>query len=191
MNCLNRSFGVSCISAVLLSLATAQVLAQPSMVILVRHAERAAAPASDPVLTGAGMQRAADLAAALAGARVTAIITTHLQRTQLTARQVAQAIGQTSIVVRAGGPIQAHVDSVAAAVTRRPAGDVVLVVGHSNTIPGIIAALGGPALPDLCENQYASMFILEYSASGPPRLIKAKYGAADPPDSENCGRTPR
>src|SRR5688572_28925803 len=45
--------------------------AQPSTVILVRHAERAAAPASDPVLTEAGTQRAIDLATALAGARVT------------------------------------------------------------------------------------------------------------------------
>lgn len=165
---------------------------QPSMVILVRHAERAASPASDPVLTEAGMQRAADLAAALAGARVTSIITTHLQRTQLTARHVMEAIGQNHIVIRAGGPTKAHVDSVAAAVRRRPPGEVVLVVGHSNTIPPIIAALGGPTMPELCENQYSSLFILEFpaaagSADG-PRFIKARYGAPDPSGSESCER---
>jgi broad specificity phosphatase PhoE len=162
------------------------------MVILVRHAERAAAPAGDPVLTDAGMQRAADLGAALANAGVNSVVTTHLQRTQLTARHVMEATGQSPIVVRAGGPTRAHVDSVAAAVRRRPAGEVVLVVGHSNTIPAIIAALGGPTLPELCENQYSSLFILEFPSagtlSGAPRLIKATYGAPDPAGSGSCER---
>jgi broad specificity phosphatase PhoE len=189
MRRVRQLFVLLALPAIANSIFSEPALGQPATVILVRHAERAATPAGDPVLTEAGMQRAADLAAALAGARVTAIITTHLQRTQLTARHVMEAIGQTHIVVRAGGPIQAHVDSVAAAVRRRPAGDVVLVVGHSNTIPAVIAALGGPAMPDLCDNQYSSMFILEFPASGaPPRLIKAHYGAADPPGSETCER---
>ena len=166
-----------------------RVEAQPAMIILVRHAERATAPANDPVLTEAGAQRALDLATALAGARVSAVVTTHLQRTQLTARAVLESLGQQPIVVRAGGPLQAHVDSVAAAIRRRPVGDVVLVVGHSNTIPALVAALGGPTLPDLCENQYSSLFILEYPAGGgPPRFVKAKYGAPDPPGSESCER---
>lgn len=157
------------------------------MVILVRHAERGTAPAGDPVLTEAGTQRAAALAAALAGARVASVITTNLQRTQLTARPLLDAIGQSPIVVRAAGA--AHVDSVAAAVRRRPAGEVVLVVGHSNTIPPIVTALGGPALPDLCDNQYSTIFILEYpAAGGPPRFIKANYGAPDPPASDSCER---
>jgi broad specificity phosphatase PhoE len=138
------------------------------------------------------MQRAGDLAAALAGAKVTSIITTHLQRTQLTAGRVMEAIGQTPIVIRAGGPIKAHVDSVAAAVRRRPAGSVVLVVGHSNTISPIIAALGGPTMPELCENQYSSLFILEFPAAtmstDGPRFIKATYGAPDPAGSESCER---
>jgi broad specificity phosphatase PhoE len=173
--------------AIVSCLLAAPAEAQPAMVILVRHAERASAPAADPVLTDAGTQRATDLAAALAGARITAIVTTHLQRTQLTARPVIEATGQTHIVVRAGGPTQAHADSVAAVVRRRPAGDVVLVVGHSNTIGPIIAALGGPVMPDLCDNQYSSMFILEYSAGvAAPRLVKAKYGAPDPAGSESC-----
>lgn len=185
---MSQLIGLIAVSIALGSLVPAPAAAQPSMVILVRHAERAATPAGDPVLTEAGMQRAADLAAALADARITAIITTHLQRTQLTARHVREAIGQTHIVVRAGGPIQAHVDSVAAAVRRRPPGDVVLVVGHSNTVPAVIAALGGPALPELCENQYSSLFILTFDGTGAaPRLIKARYGEPDPP-GESCQR---
>jgi broad specificity phosphatase PhoE len=163
--------------------------AQPSTVILVRHAERATEPRADPLLTAEGSQRALDLAAALSNAGVNAIITTHLQRTQLTAKPLGDAIGQAPIVVRAGGA--GHPDSVAAAVMRRPAGEVVLVVGHSNTVPAIIAALGGPKMPDLCDGQYSNLYILHLQAGSAPRLIKAKYGAPDPADSDACNRAMR
>ena len=71
------------------------------------------------------------------------------------------------------------------------AGGVVLIVGHSNTIPLIIAALGGPKMPDLCDSEYANLFVLEMPTSGPPRLIRGKYGAPDPLGSDKCKRTMR
>lgn len=173
---------------VVLSLLMAgSVAAQPSTVILVRHAERATEPRADPLLTAEGSQRALDLAAALSSAGVNSIITTHLQRTQLTAKPLGDAIGQAPIVVRAGGA--GHPDSVAAAVMRRPAGEVVLVVGHSNTVPAIIAALGGPKMPDLCETEYANLFVMEMKIGSAPKLIKAKYGAPDAANSDSCNRT--
>ena len=174
---------------VVLTLSRAEAAAQPSTVILVRHAERATEPASDPILTEAGNQRAKDLAAALANARVGSIFTTQLQRTQLTAKPTADALGLSITQIRAGG--RDHVDSVAAAVMRRPAGEVVLVVGHSNTVPGIIAALGGPKMPDLCDGQYSNLYVLGLSPGAPPRLIKAKYGTPDAPDADTCPRMPR
>lgn len=164
--------------------------AQPSTVVIVRHAERAAAPANDPVLTPAGSLRAAALKAALADARVSVIITTHLQRTQLTAKPLADSLGLALTVVRAGSPLQAHLDSVAATVRRQPSGSVVLVVGHSNTVPGIIAALGGPRMPDLCDAQYASLFVLSMFEARAPALVRATYGAPDATD-DACGRTMR
>ena len=175
-----------------LAVLPAVAAAQPSAVILVRHAERATAPANDPVLTDAGAARAQALKAALAHAGVTAIVTTHFQRTQLTAKPLADSLGLTPIVMRVGGPLQAHLDSIAAAVRRQPAGSVVLVVGHSNTVPGIVAALGGPKLPDLCDTQYASLFVLTSSApNAPPRLIRSTYGAPDPADADACTRAMR
>ena len=80
----------------------------------------------------------------------------------------------------------AHVQAVADAVRRRPAGEVVLVVGHSNTIPAIVGALGGPRLPDLCDGQYATLYVLALPARGPARLIRSTYGAADAPDAGSC-----
>jgi broad specificity phosphatase PhoE len=175
----------------LVLLASTDASAQPAMVILVRHAERAAAPAADPVLTEAGGDRAVALRHALASAGVSAVVTTHLQRTQLTAKPLMDSLRLSPVVVRAGNPLQAHLDSVAAAVRRQAAGSVVLVVGHSNTIPGIIAALGGPRMPDLCDGEYSHLFIMHYPASGPPQLVRGSYGAADAPDSGACARTMR
>jgi broad specificity phosphatase PhoE len=171
-----------CASALLSTAA----LAQPSTVILVRHGERGTEPQSDPVLTDAGTQRAQALKQVLRGAGVTSVITTHLQRTQLTAKPLMDTLGLTPVVVRAGGGAS-HIDSVAATVRRQPAGSVVLVVGHSNTIPAIVGALGGPKLADLCDAQYSMLYILEFPpGGGAPRYIEGRYGAADASDAGNC-----
>jgi hypothetical protein len=46
-------------------------------------------------------------------------------------------------------------------------------------------------MPDLCDNQYSMLFVLEFPGTGQPRFIRAKYGAADPSDSEACARMMR
>jgi broad specificity phosphatase PhoE len=159
--------------------------AQPATVILVRHAEKASQTETDPVLSAEGMQRAKDLGAALADAGIGSVITTHLQRTKLTAGEVLAATKLTPIVVQAGG--QTHAADVAAAIRARPAGEVVLVVGHSNTVGPIITALGGPKLGNICDSQYSNLFILQMTAPA-PKLIRANFGKADPPDPA-CANT--
>lgn len=89
------------------------------------------------------------------------------------------------MVIPYGDGESAQVAAVAAAVRRVPKGDAVLVVGHSNTVPRIVAALGGPKLPDLCDASYSTIFVLELESS-PPRLVRAHYGAPDPPGSDSC-----
>jgi broad specificity phosphatase PhoE len=153
--------------------------AQPATVILVRHAEKASQTESDPLLSDAGTLRAKDLAAALADAGIGSVITTQFQRTRLTAADVLAATKLTPIVVTAGGA--AHPADVAAAIMKRPAGEVVLVVGHSNTITPIIAALGGPKMANICDSQYSNLYIMQMTSPA-PRLIKANYGKADPVD---------
>jgi broad specificity phosphatase PhoE len=156
---------------------------RPTLVLLVRHAEKAAAPAGDPPLTEQGTARAKALQAALADAGVRHVIATSFRRTVDTARPLAEALGLTpEIVPVAGGD---HLKAVADAV-RRHAGEVVLVVGHSNTIPGIIGALGGPRLPDLCDAEHANLFVLALPAQGKPSLVRGQYGPADPANASGC-----
>ena len=71
-----------------------------TVVLLVRHAEKAAQPADDPPLTQDGRHRAEALAAVIKDAHPTAIITTQLRRTVETAQPSASTTGITPEVVR-------------------------------------------------------------------------------------------
>lgn len=155
---------------------------QPTTVILVRHAEKAAAPANDPPLTEPGEARAKALATIARDAGVTAIVTTQFARTRETARPAAEALHITPDVVSAGGA--QHVQEVAR-VIRSHAGGVVLVVGHSNTIPAIIAALGATQPPAICDSEYDRLYVVTVPASGSAHVIRARYGEPSPVDA-NC-----
>jgi len=155
----------------------------PTVVILVRHAEKAATPANDPPLTDAGAARAKALVALLANANVDAVIATPTVRTRETARPTAEAHGLTIETV-AFAPAAQHAKAVAEAVMKH-AGKTVLVVGHSNTVAAIVAALGGPKMPDLCDTQY-SMLTTMVLDGHTVRVIRSSYGIATPDTPEAC-----
>jgi len=140
-------------------------------IILVRHAEKSTAPADDPALSAAGSARAQALARRLAHAGVGAIVTTQWTRTRATAAPLAAARSIVPIEVSTSGAM--HVEDVVAKLRKLDA-DVVLVVGHSNTVPAIILALGGPAVDAIGEADYDRMLVLELG-DHPPRLVDARY----------------
>lgn len=141
-------------------------------VIVVRHAEKLD-DSTDPALSDAGNARARALAEALADAGVSAIITTQYERTRSTAGPLGERIGIEPVIVAAAG--RSHVDDVAARVRELAPGTIV-VVGHSNTVPAIIRALGGPDVGEIADNSYDDLFVLMLSEDG-TRLIRARYGA--------------
>jgi broad specificity phosphatase PhoE len=168
-------------------LAAAPAAAQDStVVVLVRHAEKAAVEGNDPPLSEAGEARANALAEEIGAMHFDAVIATERQRTQATARPLAELHGITPEIIALSGP---HVENVAAAV-RRHAGHTVLVVGHSNTVPRIVHALGGPQLRDLCEPEYSHLYVLVLKDGAAPRLTQRTYGAADPPNAGVCPAHP-
>ena len=163
----------------------AALSAQPSMVILVRHAEKAAVAGNDPPLSDIGMQRAEALASAMASAKPNAIVVSNLQRTALTAAVVTKQTGMTPTVIGMEGGSAGHVAAVAKAV--QAAKGVVLVVGHSNTVPAIIKALGGPALPDICDATYGHFFVLIPARDAQPAALTiSHFGAAEPAPPASC-----
>jgi broad specificity phosphatase PhoE len=149
-----------------------------TVVIVVRHAEKAAQPADNPPLTAAGVVRARALAALLATADVQAVIATQLIRSQETARPTAEAHGLRIETITRRLPIAEHARDVANAV-RRHLGKTVLVVGHGETVGAIVAALGGPRLPDLCLSDYSNLYTLILDGSS-VRFIRSSYGQASP-----------
>lgn len=156
-------------------------------VIVVRHAEKAAGEGEgdDPHLSAAGEARARALARALENAGVTAVITTQWIRTAETARPTARAAGVTAEVVPVKwDSISRNARDIAAAA-RRHRGGVVLVVGHSNTVPDIVAALGADRPGAICDSEYDRMEIVTMEVDGGARLIESRYGAPTP-DGPAC-----
>jgi len=145
------------------AVSVAIVLAWPAaasaqeLVYVVRHAERADSGVgmttqADPALSAAGEARAARLAAILKDAGITAIFTTEYIRTKATGAPLAKALGLSEQIVPAR-----DTSRLVAALRARPH-DILLVVGHSNTVPDLIKALGGPAVT-IGENEYDALFV--------------------------------
>jgi phosphohistidine phosphatase SixA len=143
-------------------------------VILVRHAERPAG--ADPDLNATGQARAESLAVSLARSSVAGILHTQFKRTQQTAAPAATRLGITPVVVSAAGAEAQHAAAVVEAL-KAFTGRTALYVGHSNTVPAVIQALGIAPPPPIADGEYSHFFIVTRVGTGPARLIRVKYGA--------------
>ena len=141
-------------------------------IILVRHAEKAAEPAADPALTAAGASRAEMLADLVKDAGVQAVISTQFIRTRTTAAPAAARLGLPVDVLDARLTARATADSLLA----RHRGHTVLVVGHSNTVPAIVEALGAPKPVDICDAGYDNMFMVTVPTTGTATAVRLHYG---------------
>ena len=146
-------------------------------VILVRHAEKAPEAKDDPPLDSAGEARAAALVEAVRSAGITAIYSTPWKRTQQTAAPVAAKLGipVTTFDVRPGE--RSYGEMYAAEILAKQRGRVVLIVGHSNTVPAILRGLGVPEVAAIRDSEYDNLFIVTVPEAGPVRVVRAKFGA--------------
>ena len=148
---------------------------EPTVVILTRHAEKAGDRGDDPALSRAGRARARALVRALAHERIDAVITTQYRRTRETAEPLAQArhLAPEVVDVHRGD----YVRRIAESIRSHHAGQGVLVVAHAESVARIIAALGGPRLPDLCDWQFGDLYTLVLRPGHTPSLRQSRYGA--------------
>ncbi len=142
--------------------------AAQSTIFLVRHAEKAeGAPGSgeakDPGLSETGRARAESLATVLKDAGISAIFATEYQRTQQTAEPLAHAI-QLDVNL-----VPAKETAMLVSKLKETQGNA-LVVGHSNTIPDILKALGATVVYSLDEGDYDNLFVFVPGAT--PQLIR-------------------
>jgi len=105
-----------------------------------------------------------------AGSAVTAIFTSAFERTKQTAAPLAAKVGVA--------PRQID-DSTAVAKGQILAGGAcVVVVGHSNTVPEFIEALGGPADVVIDEQEFDRMFVLTVTPPASASLLQFRYVSA-------------
>jgi phosphohistidine phosphatase SixA len=142
-------------------------------IFVVRHAERAdsntGAPAmmgTDPDLSEAGRARAASLATVLKDAHISAIFVTEFKRTQQTAAPLAKALGITPTVLSSK-------DMAELTARLKKAYGNALVVGHSNTVPDVVAALGVATPVSVSDTEFDQLFIV--TPQSPPRVIQLRY----------------
>jgi len=166
-----------------LVLAGSAALAQPTTVILVRHAEKANKSADTPLKEPKGFLRARALANAVGEFGISAVIASEFLRTQQTVAATASHLGLDDVVIQITEP-----QAVADEILTRYRGRTVLVAGHSNTVPQIIVALGGPALcpgrggvlvKDECrirDKEYDNLYVLRIPESGPAGFMATRYG---------------
>jgi broad specificity phosphatase PhoE len=149
----------------------------PTTVILVRHAEKAIVPPEnkDPDLSLAGLARAQELARMFGDAGISAIYATQFKRTQQTVKPLADKL-RVSVTQVEAKKTPDLVQQIKAGNT----GQVIFIAGHNNTVPEIIAALGGPQLPIIPETDFDNLYILTVQSDGTAKLLKMKYGSPLP-----------
>ena len=138
-------------------------------VLLIRHADIDLPRASpDPPLNASGHLRAQALAHVVMTAGVTAIFTSQFLRTKQTVEPIA-----ARLALRPREVSGTLIDELLAG----PDGAVVLIAGHSNTLPEMIAALGVPSpLPIIEEPDFDNLFVvIANTALRQASLVHLKY----------------
>ena len=143
--------------------------AAPSVVFLVRHAEKVDS-SRDPELSEVGKVRAKTLADVLRSADIDYIHSSDYIRTRDTARPLALVTG-LEIALYDPGDLPTIAETVKTTPGRH------LVVGHSNTTPQLAALLGGESGPEINEaNEYDRLYILTIGKNGAVSSVIMRYG---------------
>jgi broad specificity phosphatase PhoE len=142
-------------------------------VLLVRHAERQGTADS---LSAAGIARAQLLAHMMEKSAIAAIYTSDANRTQQTAAPTASLLALTPVVINAN-----DVSALVGHVRANHWGQKLLTVGHSNTVPQIIAAFGGPAVT-ITDDEFDNLYVLTVCRCRwrSVRLLHLQYGEPSP-----------
>jgi broad specificity phosphatase PhoE len=146
-------------------------------IIVVRHAAQTDPTAADPPLSPAGTARAKALAAAIEHSGVQAIYVTQFKRTKQTAAPSAALLHPPLTEVDVD---LAHVADYPRQLARRVLtehhGGIVLIVSHSNTVPGIATALTNVPVHPIASTEYDRFTGVTAGAAGCQHVVQSQYG---------------
>ncbi len=126
-------------------------------IYLIRHAEKQADGSKNPSLSTVGKQRAGNISEMLKSRNITAIYSSDFDRTKQTAEPLAKLL---NLKVSLYDPHKLK-DFAEQILTGKAN---VLIVGHSNTTPGLAFLLGGDAFGDIDESEYDRVYRLKFGA---------------------------
>lgn len=136
---------------------------------IVRHAEKAKDGTDDPPLTQEGEARSRAIAALLADAGVEALLSSPYQRAWQMLQPLADALGKQVTLVDA--------EDYDALIDEALKHDVVVIAGHSNTVPAIIEKLTGVKYK-IADSEYDNLFIVTRHKSGDARVVRLHFDAS-------------
>lgn len=168
---------VLAISAVVLMAAFrlgARWFGETTTVIVLRHAEKAAtdSPGSEgPPLAEAGYARAARLEGLLRDSGAAAIFVSDTRRARETAAPLAGRLG-LRLTEYPGRDLEGLVRRLREAHR----GQTVVVIGHSNTVPELLAILSEQRVrPVLHDADYDRVFVVSMNRFDPPTVLTLRY----------------
>ena len=136
------------------------------VIFIVRHAEKASTGGNDPDLSLQGQKRADALAHILKDSEIRSVFVTEFKRTQETAAPTARAAHVSPTVIPAND-IRPVVEKL------RALNGNALVVGHGNTIPDLLKALGIATPVSIPDDDYTEIFAV--MVAGAPQLLQLHY----------------
>ena len=143
-------------------------------VILIRHAEKVIDPNNPDVdLSPAGQARAQEIVRMFGEAGINTIYATQYKRTQQTVKPLADKLGLPVNQINSK-----NTSDLVARIRAQNSGQVIFIAGHNNTVPEIVAALGGPTFPIIPETEFDNLYIVTVYRTGKAKVVKLKYGAA-------------
>ena len=145
-------------------------------IIFFRHAEQTSHDEADPPLSEAGQRRVAELTRQLVDADVVAgidaIYSTPYIRSLETARPLADQLDL---------PINSYAaddtEQILDTILKNHKGKIILVIGHSNTLPVLIANLGASKkVPAIAQNEFDNIYIISIPWFGKTKTIRLRIG---------------
>jgi broad specificity phosphatase PhoE len=149
--------------------------ANSTTVIVIRHAEKESTTQPNPPLSPEGQARAELLARmfgeAQGAGRVDRIYVSDTLRSKSTATPLASRLGiALNVAPNDDSKRLAH------RVLRENSGKRVMIVGHSNTVPDIVAALSGWSdIPKMDDKDYGVMYIVTVPRIGRANVLRLNY----------------
>jgi len=147
-------------------LASSSVNAQEA-VFVIRHAEQELTGTVDAGLLPEGRERATDWATILRPSGLDLVVTTEFQRSRATGAIIAEALEVPRVEFR-----QSASAGIAEFLRENYPEDVILVVGHTSTIPKMLRSFGYRNAFPISMSAYGWLFIVTPLENGPPAVTR-------------------